>query len=138
MSGSKAVAPGVMVVFLTVSLVGCGDSSEPDLSTMRLLFGAATANFHDCSASPVGLSIPAAGSPVSAVFFMAGELPDPAVNSTDFELSVDPPSRFARTGAFTGTILGGAPGSAVLRFGLYHKTKKHSDYGPCDLTVTLE
>lgn len=122
-------------------LAACGgdeDEHEPDIATMRIIIGATAVDFAgSCTPSIPTVVIPAVGASVAASFLRADGSPDPAVTEDEFELKVEPASRFTRTSAFAGTLSGGNPGSAQVSFALLHKEEQHEDFGPCSLTVQV-
>jgi hypothetical protein len=131
------------VAALTVVAAGCGgddhDDDEPEFATMRITIGGTVVDFAGtCTPSVAQVTIPAAGAQVSASFLRADNSPDPVVTADKFELRVGPASRFTRTGAFTGTLSGGAAGAAQVTFSLFHKVEQHEDFGPCSLTVVVQ
>lgn len=141
LSSHRMLAAGTLLV-LTMAL-GCSSEpteQEPEVETMRLVIGSTTVNFTGgtCTPSASSVTIPAAGTTVTASFLKADGTPETIVTSDEFELQVTPTTRFTRSGAFTGTISGGAVGSASLGFALFHKIEQHEDFGPCNLTVTVQ
>ncbi len=140
-STSRIFTTGTLLA-LTMA-VGCSSEpteEEPEVETMRLVIGTTTVNFAGgtCTPSPSSVTIPTAGATVTASFLRADGTPETIVTADEFELQVTPAGRFTRTGAFTGTIAGGTAGSASLGFALLHKIEQHEDFGPCNLTVTVQ
>ena len=148
-STSRIFTAGTLLA-LTMA-VGCSSEpteEEPEVETMRLVIetttglqiGLTTVNFAGgtCTPSPSSVTIPTAGATVTASFLRADGTPETIVTADEFELQVTPAGRFTRTGAFTGTIAGGTAGSASLGFALLHKIEQHEDFGPCNLTVTVQ
>lgn len=126
----------------TAFVVACGsdeEEGEPEVETMRLVFGATTVNVNAaCQATPATVTIPTGGATVTASFLRADGSPEPLVTDAEFELRVEPAARFTRSSAFAGNITGGAAGSAQLSFELFHKVEQHEDFGPCSVTVTVQ
>ena len=141
LSTRRIFAAGALLA-LTLA-VGCSSEpteEEPEVETMRLVIGTTTVNFSGgtCTPSVSSVTIPAAGATVTASFLKADGTPETIITAEEFELQVTPAARFTRSGAFAGTIVGGAAGSASLGFALLHKVEQHEDFGPCNLTVTVQ
>jgi hypothetical protein len=127
-----------------VTLGGCSDHHDhEDLAVefMRLTIGGQTVTVNargQVSGGPVTIPAGVATS-VTAEFLNASMAPEPAVNATDFQVSVTPNAgiSFARTGAFTGTLTASSTGTIVVRFGLLHVTENHHDFGPFQVPVTV-
>lgn len=112
---------------------------EPEVETMRITIGATVVNFTGgCTPSVASVAIPTTGAAVTAAFLRADGSPDPNVTAAEFELQVTPADRFTRTGAFTGTLSGGAVGTAPVSFGLLHVDEGHVDFGPCPLPIDVQ
>ncbi len=121
---------------------GCSsepEELEPEVETMRVTIGTTVINFSGgtCTPVPASVTIPAGGAAVAATFLKADGSPETTVTDQEFELKVAPANRFTRSGAFAGSLTGGAAGTAAVTFALYHKIEQHEDFGPCSLPVTV-
>lgn len=127
---------------LAMGVAACGgddEDDEPDVATMRITIGQTVVDFPGtCTPSVATVTIPQAGASVSASFLRGDGSPDPVVTADKFELKVEPAARFTRATAFTGTLSGGAPGTASVSFALFHKEEQHEDFGPCSVNIRVQ
>jgi hypothetical protein len=136
---------GVVFLAIGLSLAACDDDPvidpEPEVATMRLTIGSQTidvdAENGDVTGGPIAIG--AGNTAVSVQWLKADGTPETIVTATDFELSVTSGNTaivtFARTGAFTGNLVGGTNGSTVLTFGLFHVGEGHDEF-EWDVPVT--
>jgi hypothetical protein len=115
-----------------------GDPAD-DIATIRLTAGTATVNITEGGAQG-GLTIPLGATSVTATFLdVAG---DSVTIGGEFEIRLTSSNSalvtFARTGQFAGTLTGVAAGSAIVAVELFHTGEGHSDFGPHNLTVTVQ
>lgn len=57
----------------------------------------------------------------------------------EFQANVSPGAgiTFARTGAFTGTLTGAAPGTVAVSFAMFHLADSEEEFGPFSVDVTV-
>ncbi len=138
----RGLAAGALVGL--VFAAGCGDEDddhdhEPEVETMRVVIGGTTVNFSGatCTPSVASVTIPTTGASVAATFLDDdGHVLD--IHDDEFQLNVEPAARFTRSGAFGGTLSGGAAGTASVSFALYHLEEQHTDFGPCSVSVVVQ
>jgi len=146
-------SPGLFVRFAVLVLAmgavtACSDTvepeEEPEVATMRLIFGNQTVNVNAATGAVTGgpVVIPVGNTTVRAEFFLSNGQPEPLVTASLFRLDVSPANTalvtFARTGAFSGTLSGLVSGqSTAVTFELFHLEENHGEFD-WPVTVTVQ
>ena len=135
-----------LVALALGTAAACGDDAAgPDdpgagLATIRLTIGGMTVNL-TAGGAGAAVDIPQGNTPVSAVFLDAGG-GEVALDVAEFELRIVSSNttrlRFVRLGAFTGTLEASELGTIALQVSLFHLDDDHADFGPQNLTVTVQ
>lgn len=144
----RNTARALLTLTLGLVVASCGDDpvaeeGEPEVATMRLTVGSQTINVADDGTVTGGpITIPVGSTAISAQFLLASGQPEPLVKPDVFQLTVSSDNAgvasFTRGGAFNGSLVGGAKGTTILRFALFHIEEGHEDFGPFPVTVVVQ
>ena len=129
---------------LALAVIACDDDptgpEDPaeNLAVVRLSIGGQVVNITEGAGGSV--TIPLGATAVSATFLDAdGATLD---LGTDFELRLNSLNTarvtFTRLSAFAGTLNGLTAGNTVVEVVLWHVEEDHGDFGPQNLTVTVQ
>jgi hypothetical protein len=144
----KPTIAGLLAILaLGLPAASCDDETapeeEPEVATMRLTVGAQTVNVADDGTVTGGPIVIAQGNTaISAAFLRADGTADPLVTADVFRLDIESDNAgiasFVRGGSFSGSLVGAAAGSTILRFSLFHLEEQHEDFGPFPVAVTVQ
>jgi hypothetical protein len=139
--------PFVLGTMLTVLFLGtaCDDETpvepEPMVATMRLTVGSQTVDVASNGAVTGGPIVISANTAISAQWLLANGMPEPLVTAAEFQLNATPADMgvvtFTRTSAFAGTLNKVTTGSTTIAFALYHIEEMHEDFGPHNVSITV-
>jgi hypothetical protein len=136
--------PLALLVLVLGSIAACDDDpTEPedpaeDLAVIRLSIGGQQVNITEGAGGSV--TIPLGATAVSATFLDAAGLTLDLGSAFELRLNSTNTARvtFTRSGPFAGSLNGLTAGNAVVEVVLWHIEEQHEDFGPQNLTVTVQ
>ncbi|MCI0436606.1 MAG: hypothetical protein L0271_23655 [Gemmatimonadetes bacterium] len=135
------------VLPLVLAFAACSDDpmeEEEDpaeaVVAMRLVVGNQTITVADngtVTGGPINLT--QGNTAVTASFLDAANAVVGGLDDFRLEVTSDNAAvaSFARTGAFTGNLVGAAAGQTTLRFSLFHIQEQHDDFGPLPVPTVV-
>lgn len=143
--------PLALAIAATFAVGACdSDSTGPDdhdhaeeVASIRLTVGSQTITIAENGAVTGGpVILTAGGATAISAEFLADDGDEVDVHDDDFRLDIEPSNTgvvaFARTGAFAGTLSGVAAGQTQVAVSLFHLEENHPDFGPFDVSVSVQ
>lgn len=132
------------VAALSLSAAACKDSDDhhhAEVDFMRITIAGQPAVTVNSTGTPSGtLTITSGVATAFTVEFLDATMQDALGDEADeFQVNVVPGAgiTFARTGAFAGTLTGGAVGTVAVSFAMFHLTDAEEEFGPFSVNVTV-
>lgn len=131
------------IAVLSLSAAACKDDTDhhAEVDFMRITMAGQPAVTVNSTGTPSGtLSIAQGVATAFTVEFLDATMQDALGDEADeFQVNVAPDVgiTFARTGAFTGTLTGAAPGTVSVSFAMFHLADGEEEFGPFDVDVVV-
>jgi hypothetical protein len=133
----------LVVAALSLSAAACKDDADhhAEVDFMRITIAGQPAVTVNSTGTPSGtLTITQGMAATFTVEFLDATMQDALGDDADeFQVNVAPEAgiTFARTGAFTGTLTGAAPGTVAVSFAMFHLEDGEEEFGPFDVDVVV-